>query len=230
MWLAYSHTVWYVKSVSQKRSRRAEAKERTRRALIEAGLELFGEQGIDGPSLDALCEAAGYTRGAFYVHFADREDFLAAVLERIFEGFTATIAEEGAADGLERSIDTFIELYGALRRLPAGDLPPGLVGFSRIRLLMEGCVRSKAVRDRFARLVADATDRVGRAARAGQAAGRVRDDVEAAGLGDVLVSLVLGLVTLAETGIDVDAARIRSTVLRLVERPVSGPRPRRSPR
>ena len=58
-------------------------KQETREALLRAGMELFAEQGLDVPSLDALCARAGFTRGAFYVHFADREEFIVAVMERI---------------------------------------------------------------------------------------------------------------------------------------------------
>ncbi|MBM4360960.1 MAG: TetR family transcriptional regulator, partial [Deltaproteobacteria bacterium] len=51
---------------------RAEASQETRDALIEAGMAAFASEGLDAPSLDSICERAGYTRGAFYVHFKDR--------------------------------------------------------------------------------------------------------------------------------------------------------------
>ena len=54
------------------------AKQETREALIQAGMDAFSEEGVDLPSLDAICARAGFTRGAFYVHFKDREDFFAA--------------------------------------------------------------------------------------------------------------------------------------------------------
>ena len=44
---------------------REETKQATRDALISAGMALFAEQGLDGPSLDAICDRAGFTRGAF---------------------------------------------------------------------------------------------------------------------------------------------------------------------
>ena len=53
----------------------------TREALIQAGLAEFAERGFDAPSLDKICARAGFTRGAFYVHFENREDFLVAVME-----------------------------------------------------------------------------------------------------------------------------------------------------
>ena len=38
---------------------RAEVKEQTREALIDAAAALFGREGLDGPSLDAICARAG---------------------------------------------------------------------------------------------------------------------------------------------------------------------------
>ena len=61
-------------------TRRDSAKQVTRSALIQSALRLFHEEGFDGPSLDAICAGAGYTRGAFYVHFKDREDLVAAAM------------------------------------------------------------------------------------------------------------------------------------------------------
>ena len=62
--------------------RRALTKRETRAALLDAGLAEFAAHGLDTPSLDAICARAGFTRGAFYVHFRDREDFVVAVMER----------------------------------------------------------------------------------------------------------------------------------------------------
>src|SRR4051812_40727719 len=79
--VAFPHTAPYVNEVAPRT--REETKQRTREALVEAGIALFAEQGLDGPSLDAICERAGFTRGAFYVHFRDRDELLQAVMERV---------------------------------------------------------------------------------------------------------------------------------------------------
>ena len=87
---------------------RAEAKQQTREALILAGMELFRQQGLDAPSLDAICEAAGKTRGAFYVHFEDREAFQVAVMERIISAYVAIIVQTADPAGdLERTVENF---------------------------------------------------------------------------------------------------------------------------
>jgi len=69
---------------------RAEKKQRTRAALIAAGLAEISEHGLEA-SLDAICARAGLTRGAFYVHFADREAFLIAFMNEVLGRFVASL-------------------------------------------------------------------------------------------------------------------------------------------
>ena len=67
-------------------STRQATKSETRDALIAAGALEFAEKGLDAPSLDAICARAGFTRGAFYVHFRDRDDLLVAIVDRVLSG------------------------------------------------------------------------------------------------------------------------------------------------
>src|SRR5690349_6561678 len=85
-------------------------KRETREALVDAALAEFAAHGLDAPSLDAICARAGYTRGAFYVHFRDREQLMAAVVERVIGGFlAATIARGEEARELEQTIERFAD-------------------------------------------------------------------------------------------------------------------------
>src|SRR5512145_3027417 len=75
------------------------SKQETRDALVRAAMSEFAEHGLDAPSLDAICARAGFTRGAFYVHFRDREELVAAVMERVLGVFLdLVIGGEGAGD------------------------------------------------------------------------------------------------------------------------------------
>ena len=49
---------------------------RTRAALLESALDLFGNKGFAGTSLDEITSRAGVTKGAFYHHFQSKEDLL----------------------------------------------------------------------------------------------------------------------------------------------------------
>jgi len=46
------------------------SRENTRARLLEAAAQVFAEAGLDGASVEAVCERAGFTRGAFYSNFA----------------------------------------------------------------------------------------------------------------------------------------------------------------
>ncbi|WP_350269728.1 TetR/AcrR family transcriptional regulator [Brevibacterium sp. CBA3109] len=54
----------------------------TRSTLVEAGVSVFAVKGIDGASIEEICEAAGFTRGAFYSNFSSRDDLVLATIEQ----------------------------------------------------------------------------------------------------------------------------------------------------
>src|SRR5690348_9136873 len=67
---------------ARKRLTRQESKEATRLRLIEAAERLFVRNGYDDTSVDEISEKAGYSRGAFYSNFDDKEQLFLAVLDR----------------------------------------------------------------------------------------------------------------------------------------------------
>ncbi len=54
----------------------------TRDRLIDAALTVFAEKGVGGASVEVICDAAGFTRGAFYSNFDTKDALCLAVLER----------------------------------------------------------------------------------------------------------------------------------------------------
>ena len=54
----------------------------TRMRLIEAAETLFIRKGFDDTSVDEISEMAGYSRGAFYSNFDDKEQVFLAVIDR----------------------------------------------------------------------------------------------------------------------------------------------------
>jgi AcrR family transcriptional regulator len=55
-------------------------KQATRERILEAAGRRFKQDGIDGSGVAALMSDAGLTNGAFYAHFASKEDLVANVL------------------------------------------------------------------------------------------------------------------------------------------------------
>lgn len=54
----------------------------TRQRLMTAARAAFAEHGVEGASVEVICERAGFTRGAFYSNFADRSDLVLAIIEQ----------------------------------------------------------------------------------------------------------------------------------------------------
>jgi AcrR family transcriptional regulator len=65
-----------------------------RAALLQAGLAILAEEGVQALSLRAAARRAGVSHAAPYRHFADKEALLAAIAE---EGFNMLAAEVEAA-------------------------------------------------------------------------------------------------------------------------------------
>src|SRR5690349_22237379 len=55
-------------------------KQATRQRIVEAAGRRFKQDGIDGAGVAAVMSDAGLTNGAFYAHFASKEDLVANVL------------------------------------------------------------------------------------------------------------------------------------------------------
>jgi AcrR family transcriptional regulator len=67
----------------------------TRDKLIEAARDLFGRNGYDGTSIDAILRAAGIQRGALYHHFDSKRAVFDAVLERVIADISADVTAAG---------------------------------------------------------------------------------------------------------------------------------------
>jgi TetR/AcrR family transcriptional regulator, transcriptional repressor for nem operon len=187
------------------------SKQETREALLKAGVEAFSKEGLDAPSLDAICERAGFTRGAFYVHFEDREDFIVAVMESATRRFLDTIlAADGEALDLEVVVRTFAAAMSSGRFRVFGEVPP--------HQILAACARFPALRERYQGLVAESVRRLVAGARAGQRTGKVRDDVDAGALARMLVAVALGVEVLREIGAPFDAEEYATAVTRMMGR------------
>jgi AcrR family transcriptional regulator len=216
------------------------AKQQTRDALVAAALELFVEQGLSGPSLDAICERAGFTRGAFYVHFADRDALLVAAMERVGEEFLANVfahvsdasdastrEESGRLDALrsgESPRSAVVEVtHRFVDAVAAGAyplLPPEAherkTAYVRPHQLIEACARSAVVRERYKALVEASIAHIAELASLDQWAGAIRQDLDPRLLGTTLLALILGAQTMAEIGVPIEPAKLARSVLSMI--------------
>jgi AcrR family transcriptional regulator len=63
---------------------RLQRSEETRAALLRAASRTICELGMHGASIDRIAAEAGYTKGAFYAHFASKEDLFLVMLDEHF--------------------------------------------------------------------------------------------------------------------------------------------------
>jgi AcrR family transcriptional regulator len=195
---------------------RSQAKQETREALIAAAAELFAAQGLDGPSLDAICEHAGRTRGAFYVHFADRDAIVEAVMERLGRRYLdALFGPDTKAGDLGSIVAQFTESF------MRGEYPLAQPGGVRPHQLIDACARSPRVRTGFLALLETSVRRLTSAAAQSQASGAIRSDIDPDAVALLLSAVVIGAQTMFDVGAPFPIERVAlSLMLMLTPRDV----------
>lgn len=79
------------------------SRENTRARLVAAASVVFAEVGVEGASVEAICDHAGFTRGAFYSNFASKEELLLELIRHVSEQKIAAVGarvRELQSDGL----------------------------------------------------------------------------------------------------------------------------------
>ena len=193
------------------------AKQETREALIRAGMAAFTEQGVDLPSLDAICARAGFTRGAFYVHFKDREDFFAAVAEQALQDFVNWVISTGEAQaGLHGVANRFL---GALQegKPTLGDphrLLMQIVARGSQQRMAEAGEAAPPPDSTYPSLIDGAIQRLTQVVAEGQEQGSVRRDLAPDQLGLLLLSSAVGFIVLLGGGYKPNFTEVRALVTR----------------
>jgi TetR/AcrR family transcriptional regulator, transcriptional repressor for nem operon len=198
----------------KKKTVRTEAMAETREKLIAAGAELFAKQGLDAPSLDAICDRAGFTRGAFYVHFKDRDDFLVAVMERVGLPFLDSVLGDADGSGAPPTLETVVARF--LGAVVSGRYPLTSKNGPRPHQLLDACARSEKIRARYVGLVADSIARLSRVIQASQEEGTVRADVRAEDVSTVLLAAIIGAQTMIELKAPLDLAGAATSMVKMM--------------
>jgi TetR/AcrR family transcriptional regulator, transcriptional repressor for nem operon len=84
-------------------------KQATRQRILEAAGRRFKQDGIDGAGVAALMSDAGLTNGAFYAHFASKEDLVANVLaDQLLTQRQSVDAQPPDREGLEAFVRSYL--------------------------------------------------------------------------------------------------------------------------
>jgi len=104
-------------------NKRVAAAQQTRANLIETGLALAEEFGLEGLSVNAVVAGAGVSKGTFFHHFPDRVSYLVALHRRFHDVL-------------------FAEMMAII-----GDMPPGKKRLAAAAdAYLDGCLRDRGVK------------------------------------------------------------------------------------
>jgi TetR/AcrR family transcriptional repressor of nem operon len=123
----------------------------TRERILEVASRRFRDEGIAAAGLAKVMSDAGLTNGAFYAHFASKEDLVREILEQEIEDQRTVMAAAAAEGGLER---IFREYLTAAHRDHRSD------GCPSAALLDEIARRPAATRDAYTRRLLGVIDLV----------------------------------------------------------------------
>jgi AcrR family transcriptional regulator len=83
-------------SPARVRSTQAQRSARSRSALLESAARGLSRDGYGNLVLEEVAREAGYTRGALYHQFKDKEDLALAVIEWVYENWMREVGEVAA--------------------------------------------------------------------------------------------------------------------------------------
>lgn len=190
--------------------------EKTRRTLLDAGRRLVVESGgRELPSIVEICERAGYSRGAFYAHYPDREHYVRELLEQILDELADTLARatiDGPSD-VGEAVRDFVSTVASKESDEARDLRTAY-------LSVLGSLRDPSpIRERHAEAMRGVIDRLETAVAAGQRSGHTHPDIDARDVATLLTLMGIAGVLWADAGVPVDAESLGETLLHLLETP-----------
>lgn len=86
-------------TLKRTRLTREESRARTHELVLDSAAAVFRRDGFHEASIDEIAEQAGFSRGAVYSRFANKEEFFLALHKRETERHVQLIAERLPADG-----------------------------------------------------------------------------------------------------------------------------------
>lgn len=117
------------------------SRENTRVRLLDAAAQLFAEVGLDGASVEAVCDRAGFTRGAFYSNFDSKDELFlmlaGSVAEQRINAVRGRVDEIAADGGLSEGCDP-VELVQQIMDSAEED---------RLDVMLMSEIRIRALRD-----------------------------------------------------------------------------------
>ncbi|WP_225833725.1 TetR/AcrR family transcriptional regulator [Streptomyces sp. NK08204] len=174
---------------------------RTRARLLDAAFAVFAAKGFGRVSIEEICEAADYSRGAFYSNFATLDELFFALYRARADLIAAQVADALAQDGPDLDVPAAVDRVTEVLLLDVDWL---LVKTDFLVHAARDPAVAEALLDHRARLRQAVADRLLRA-RAHTELPAVLGDVD--GAARAVVAAYDGVTTQLLLDKDVDAAR-----------------------
>ncbi|GGS60226.1 TetR/AcrR family transcriptional regulator [Streptomyces cinerochromogenes] len=82
---------------------------RTRARLLDAAFAVFAAKGFGRVSIEEVCEAAGFSRGAFYSNFATLDELFFALYQERADLIAGQVADALAQDGPDLDVPASVD-------------------------------------------------------------------------------------------------------------------------
>lgn len=105
--------------MAEKKARRRRADgELSRKRILDAAMEISAERGYEGTSIGAVSAKCGLPASSIYWHFKDKDDLLAAVIERSFGTWLHAWQMSPDGDAIDRATAMGAQIAKALLDSP----------------------------------------------------------------------------------------------------------------
>ncbi|MEU6773631.1 TetR/AcrR family transcriptional regulator [Streptomyces sp. NPDC046759] len=81
----------------------------TRARLLDAAFRVFAAKGFGRVSIEEVCEAAGFSRGAFYSNFATLDELFFALYQERADLIASQVADAFAQDGPDLDVQASVD-------------------------------------------------------------------------------------------------------------------------
>lgn len=135
---------------SPRRQRTDTVQRHKREAIVEAAMRTFADTGVEGASVRAIAERAGYTPGALYTYFEDKEALVSACLAHSLGRVLAALRRADGAAGTGDALGACARAFHAYYRANPAEFAL-LVGRPRVGRTAAG---ERAVNGRLIALLA----------------------------------------------------------------------------
>lgn len=168
---------------------RTRKREQTRQKLLDSGLSVFSRAGYERATVDEIVRDAGFSKGAFYVHFESKEDLFWAMLEERIQN-----AQDTFRQALTPGVGIAENLRNVLRRLFALSTDDPKWSAMFLEFVAHGA-RNEKVRERLQYMYRSWRSLIVEALNLAQGSGTIRKDIDIDFIASALIALVEGSIT-----------------------------------